>query len=112
MRYKVKKGVVLSGLQYEMRAVLKAIGKVCDELGLPVEITSGIEGSHSCASYHPYGYALDFSIREFSHGEPEVVVAYLKQELPSYYDVVLEHDHIHVEFDVNKSQKFGYRKEF
>jgi len=109
---RVKSGVQLSGTQFEMRDACLCYGAEMRSLGGQPEITSGSEGAHGDGSYHFYGYALDFSIKGLTLGEQRSIVASMRIFLSSFYDVVLEDDHIHVEFDVTRAKLAGYKKEF
>ncbi|MHA1970761.1 MAG: hypothetical protein ACTSXE_02820 [Candidatus Thorarchaeota archaeon] len=108
----IKKGVILTGLQLEMRDVLISYGSACRDISVVGEVTSGLEGQHSYGSYHYYGYALDLSIKGMTDGEVGYIEKSLRRDLRAFYDVMVERTHIHVEFDVNKAKMAGYRKEF
>lgn len=96
---KAKEGVVLAGLQLEMRIVLIRASQVWRQNGQELVITSALDGCHSPGSLHPYGYAVDLRTRYF---KPDVLlnVAFaLYEVLPGGYDVINHKTHIHVEFD-------------
>ena len=62
-------------------------------------LTSGIEGAHSPSSLHYRGLAWDFRLPSRASDNDKVIQG-LKMDLPvSYYDVVLEGNHIHIEYD-------------
>ena len=61
-------------------------------------ITEGTGGEHSKGSLHYVGLALDFRTRDMTDKMAEVLVMKIKESLGDQYDVVLEKDHIHVEF--------------
>ena len=61
-------------------------------------ITSGVEGKHMPGSLHYVGKAFDFRIR---HVQPDCrieLTAALQAALGDEFDVILEEDHIHIEF--------------
>ncbi len=63
-------------------------------------ITSISDGQHSRKSKHWLGNAFDVRTRELPEAASIDGVAYLlRQALPEDYDVVVESDHIHVEYD-------------
>lgn len=96
MNYTLKKGVSLAGLQFVMRPVIQQAGKIWGKQGRRrLRITSATEGSHGINSLHPYGLALDLELPP----KPAVAVASLAMILGCNYDVVLERDHVHVEYD-------------
>lgn len=87
-------GVSLEKLHPAMQPVLRAV-----ELVWGVEepvITSTWEGRHCAASWHYLCRALDFRL---PRGDVQVRVSKLKERLGKDYDVVLERDHIHIEYD-------------
>ncbi len=57
-------------------------------------ITSVSEGKHSAGSLHYVGHAFDMRLP----GDPDTFVADLKEALGDEFDVVLEGDHVHVEY--------------
>ena len=62
-------------------------------------VTSLRDGKHMTHSLHERGYAAD--LRTFTVDAPQhqALLAAIKGQLGSSYDVVLEEDHIHVEYD-------------
>lgn len=62
-------------------------------------ITSGSDGEHKVGSLHYEGKALDFRTRTVPAGALDSLVAAIRLRLGDNYDVVLEKDHIHVEYD-------------
>jgi hypothetical protein len=96
MMYVLKEGVSLAGLQIEMRPVMREAGRIWRDQGKQwLRITSGTDGSHGVASFHPYGYALDIELPP----NPAQAVSDLREALGCNYDVVLEKDHVHIEYD-------------
>lgn len=95
----IKEGVVLAGLQIEMRPVLKHANEVWKKHGQELAVTSGLEGTHSAGSYHYFGYALDLRTRYFSTTERHSVLYELKQLLGGKYTVLLESTHIHAQYN-------------
>ncbi len=68
-------------------------------------VTGGLEGKHGARSYHYQNRALDFRTGHhwerplISRPQAEQVVATLISILGAGYDVLLEANHIHVEYD-------------
>ncbi|TET65819.1 hypothetical protein E3J49_00645 [Candidatus Bathyarchaeota archaeon] len=96
---KTKSGALISGLKIEMRKVLVLADKVWTKHNQELVITSGLDGTHSPGSLHPYGYAVDLRSRYFKDNEDEVVASELRTKLGDKYNVVLHSTHIHVEYD-------------
>ena len=67
--------------------------------GADAIITSGQDGVHGKGSLHASGNALDFRTRHVSRTIAEKVVDRMRKILGKGYDIVLEKDHIHGEWD-------------
>jgi hypothetical protein len=95
----LKGGVRLLGIRPEMIVALMVAQNVYSRAGAALVITSVTEGTHKRASKHYTGCAAD--LRTFNLAADIVgnVVASLVGELGPDFDVVLEADHIHIEFD-------------
>lgn len=65
--------------------------------GRPAVITSARDGWHMAGSRHYSGEAVDLRSRDVK--APQALVRELKDTLGADFDVVLEADHIHLEFD-------------
>ena len=97
---KIKKGVSLVGIQLPMRKVFKHADRIWKKYEDELVITSCTDGVHSAASYHPFGYALDLRTRNFSHETARSAADKLRCKLGHCYTVILESDHIHVQFNI------------
>ena len=92
----IKAGVDISRLRPEIRKKLNMIASIVYESeAMELVITSTYEGSHSEGSLHYANLAVD--IRRNAFGNE--VRGDLRNQLGSDYDVVLEADHIHIEYD-------------
>lgn len=81
-----------------MRDAVDIIHTLSVRLGHPVlTITSTRNGDHMDGSLHYSGDAADIRIHGWS--SPTAFHAAIRRRLDKRYDVVLETDHIHVEFD-------------
>jgi hypothetical protein len=101
----IKDGVVLAGLDLSMRPVLIAAEDIWREFGRSegVTVTSGLEGTHSAGSLHYYGLALDFRTSYWNDEQKNSVFRALCLALDlTIFDVVLESNHIHVEYNLIK----------
>ena len=100
----LKMGVSVRCLKREIRRALPIIERVYkDVAGHEAVITSTTEGTHSPGSLHYVGQAVDAALPG-THGmvrkaTATEVLSELRKELGPDYDVVLERDHIHVEYD-------------
>jgi len=92
----IKVGVDISRLRPEIRKKLSNIASImwaCDSQELV--ITSTYEGNHSEGSLHYAHLAIDIRRDQATtYSFPEI-----KRSLGKDYDVILEPDHIHIEYD-------------
>ena len=96
---KIKPGVIMAGLQLEMRFALSFANSVYSKYGQELTITSALDGVHSASSYHYYGYALDLRTRFFDSEILDKVFSELSDYLSDYgFTVILETDHIHIHY--------------
>lgn len=72
--------------------------EVYQKHGFEMEITSGDEGEHSFGSLHFSGNAADFRIKNIPTEVVLDIVDDIKERLGVDYDVVLEGNHIHLEY--------------
>lgn len=92
----IKAGVDISRLEPPIRKKLNEIARrVCLIGCTEIIVTSTYEGSHCEGSLHYANLAID--IRRGKYGQK--VVRDLKDKLGRNYDVILESDHIHIEYD-------------
>jgi len=105
---RILKGVVLHNLKRPMRKALMVCDEVFEKVGLEFVVTSGQEGQHWAGSLHFYGYAFDG--RRYPYGEimlpvgvsMEEILQLIRAKLGPEYDVILEPNHFHVEWDKAK----------
>ena len=62
-------------------------------------ITSGRDGKHMKNSKHYTGEAIDLRTRDLTRGKATRLLKALRDKLGNKYDVILETDHIHLEYD-------------
>lgn len=102
MRFKIDAAAPLkiTGIRPELVAALMVAQRVFDDLGADFVVTSCAEHSaaHSNASLHYAGSAFDCRIHHMLIKHHAEAVKMLKERLTDEFDVVLEKDHIHVEF--------------
>jgi len=99
MRFKA--GVNPEGVAREIWYALGFVDALSHILaGGEVTATSLNDGQHNPGSLHPQGRAADFRTREESPDVQSAIYAMLREWLgPIGFDVVLEDDHLHVEWD-------------
>ena len=92
---RIKEGVRVHGLRGEMVIALVIADQLYWEKDEELVVTSAMEGEHMRGSLHYVGLAADLRLPETnSHS----LRGELAARLGSDYDVVLEPEHIHVEF--------------
>ncbi len=99
MGYFIKYGVKFVDLVPQMVLANTIISQVIGGHGYDVVITSGSDGQHKAESLHYSGRALDYRTRNMDPADARVIATELSRALGENYDVVLEDDHIHVEYD-------------
>jgi hypothetical protein len=96
----LKDGVKVTGIKPELLLAINVVDSVFHRLGITeCTITSIVDGVHKRTSLHSMGLAFDLRTR---HLKPEVasnVRDYIAAALGKDYDVILEPDHIHCEYD-------------
>lgn len=96
----IKKGVDVAGIQSELVLAYVIAQDLYRQYKTTCVMTSCKDGIHGRASLHYTGNAIDLRIWNLPGGKekaPEVAKR-LGELLGGQYDVVLEKDHIHVEF--------------
>lgn len=99
MQLKLKDETVnINGLTLPMIEAIAGAMRVWDAAGMQtLVITSACDGDHMPGSKHYNGDALDLRSRTLT--DAFAVRDMLQDELGDDYDVILESDHIHVEWD-------------
>lgn len=96
----IKDGVSIGGVRPELLFGLMVANGLFGAVGEVFVITSVTDGERGGLSYHPGGFAFDCRLPvEVS---AEGMTQRLAQSLGAEFDVVLEDDHIHVEYEVRR----------
>ena len=98
----IKKDVQLAGMQPQTVLAIVYAMHVCQRHSVDFTLTSVCDGAHSRGSLHYKGLAFDMRTRNMTPAEKRAVHVELRNALGDEYDVVLESDHIHVEWDPKK----------
>ncbi len=94
----LKPGVRITGLRPELVLALVAIERAFQEAGYECVVTSGIDSKHSTGSMHYSGSAVDLRTRHVPAQDLPNLVTRIRECLGEDFDVVLETDHLHAEF--------------
>lgn len=96
----LKSGVKVAGVRPEaVIGMVLADGVSRREFGAEAVVTSVVDGKHMARSKHYLGLAFDLRTRDLTEEQRKRYAASLVKALGNEFDVVLESDHIHVEFD-------------
>ena len=95
---KLKPGVAVGHIAPEVVLALGPATDIYDEHGLDLVVTSVCDGAHSMTSLHYIGHAVDLRTRGIPAASVTAIVQKLGDALGAEYDVVLEPDHIHLEW--------------
>ncbi len=99
----IKPGVRITGLRPEILLAAVAAESVYREAGYVLTITAAIDGKHMAGSLHYAGSAIDIRTRDVPADKIPAILAKLKEALAGDFDVLLEGDHIHIEFQPKQS---------
>ena len=100
MKIKLKEGVKLTSLSPQMVFAIQVAVSVYEECGAEdFVITSAYDSIHTRGSEHYIGHAADLRIWTLPEERRTEATQKLAHRLGPDFDVILEPDHIHVEFD-------------
>lgn len=88
------------GLKPEILLAVIVANDVYKEHGAHLTITAGMDGKHMHGSKHYSGMAID--LRIWNIREKREIARQIGDRLGGDYDVVLEADHIHIEYHPKK----------
>ena len=98
---RLKKGVKIRGVVPELAFMMPAINDIVSQYDT-IEgcvITSVTDGKHGKGSRHYIGCAMDIRTRNMTSPQQLACKLALKVDLGNDFDVVLESNHIHLEYD-------------
>lgn len=94
-----KRGVYVRGACVELLFALQTMERLYRDAGHVLTVTSVADGAHSSRSLHYSGRAADLRIRDIPEPDVQRILALGRDELPQDFDLVLEPDHFHLEYD-------------
>jgi len=101
---KIKKSAKLQGLRPEIVIGLMVADDAFANWGYDCVVTEGTGSKHGRGSLHYVGLAVDIRMNNIHGIDRSKIVARIKENLNSQYDVILEefsnltNDHLHIEF--------------
>lgn len=105
MKHKIKQNNVdIAGLRPEMVIAWTIACFVFESFSVACRLTCGTDSVHGNGSKHYIGLAIDIGIKDeagviFPAELCNNLWKQIKENLGSQFDVILESDHIHIEFD-------------
>lgn len=90
---------IKTGVKPIILLIAAAVSNASEEFGFDPVITSGNDGVHMKGSKHYTFEALDIRTSNIPKGKVQPFIAALFKRLGSDFDIVLERDHIHCEYD-------------
>lgn len=95
-----KDGVKVDGVKKETIELMLILNTFfVRQLSKAFVVTSCTDGKHMKGSRHYSGYAIDIRTRHLSHKDIEILFSWFTMWHDDKYDMVVEKDHIHVEYD-------------
>ena len=95
----LKQGVSVSDLQPQIVLGLLVANSVFSRYAKSVVVTSGSDGQHMAGSLHYSGNAVDLRSHDLLPQTLNRIVLDLRSALGRDFDVFIESDHIHLEYD-------------
>lgn len=99
---RLKPGVDLRLIVPQVVFALNVAERLYAKFDAECVVTSGRDGRHSDRSLHYLGRAVDLRTRVFTANQAAALRNELADALGPQYDVILESDHIHLEWDPRK----------
>lgn len=95
---KLKPGVSAKGIQPEMALGLAICDSIYSKHGIEMVVTAITDGRHSPGSLHYVGLAADLRTNNVPADKLKTLEVALQDALQAQFDVILESDHFHIEF--------------
>lgn len=100
-----KSGVNDEGLKKPIVSILNQLDQITQEiLKRDTIITSGVETRSGYRSLHPEGLAIDIRTRDATKDQAQQIVHRIAETVGPCYDVILESNHIHIEYDTHNGR--------
>jgi hypothetical protein len=88
----------MDGASMEVIEALLVVMRVCQKWGMDrIVVTSVNDGKHKIGSHHYLGYAVD--LRNYDWPDSIGMADEIRAKLHPDFDVVIELDHLHIEYD-------------
>ena len=94
----LKPGVRVTGIRPEILLAVIAAERVYQEAGADCMAPACVDGKHMAGSFHYAGAAVDLRTHNVAPAELNKLLARIRECVGGDYDVILEIDHLHLEF--------------
>lgn len=94
----IKPGVDVFGIRPEVVLAIVVAERIWNSYGLGLTLTCSRDGKHSETSLHYAGAAVDLRTHGMASDALAEAVRTLKGALGRDYDVIIEPDHLHLEY--------------
>lgn len=95
----LKPGVRITGIRPEIVLALMTAESLFEKRNTPLVVTAALDGKHQIGSLHYSGAAVDLRTKHLpSQQSTSLLADELRGALGPDFDVVVEEDHLHVEF--------------
>lgn len=95
---KLKKRVKVNGMSTQILLAIMVANDAYNLKHKELVITSVVDSEHSKGSLHYVGHAVDIRTKNLSEKEAIFIAKQIRANLSNEYDVVLESNHIHIEW--------------
>ena len=96
---RLKQGSKWGRISPEIILAVMVARDVFGDYGYELVLTEGTGGGHMEGSLHYFGQAVDIRTRHVIEDKWRPMVNDIRSRLTTDYDVVLEPDHLHIEYD-------------
>jgi len=95
-----KPGVEIKGVSQNCIVLIHVTACAYEACGIDTVVTSVKDGRHKAGSKHYIGDAADFRTKNISKKDELLwIVNTVRKKLGRDFDVVMESDHLHIEYD-------------
>ena len=94
----LKPGVRITGMRPEILLAAVAAMEAYKAVGHDLMVTACVDGKHMAGSLHYAGAAIDLRTRDVAPADVQKLITQIKACLGDDFDVLLEVDHLHIEF--------------
>ena len=102
---KIKSGANFDEMTQELKQACAVVTSVYQDFDYLCVLTSGKDGKHGEGSLHYEGLAADFRTRQVKPDTIPLIADECRKRLGKDFEVFVEKDHIHIEYDPNHDRR-------